>query len=107
MKKTIYKPNYAKCKCGVHDNAVEPNQSLSVKDMLVMFTKGMDLPEKIGEYDENVNIDEIGYLCTDRLEAVDYLNKVNQRIALQKIHSEKSEKVVAETETNSNVESNV
>ena len=89
--KREYKPRTAICKLGIHDNPVEPNQAVKVQEMLYMYTRGMELPERIGSYDEDVNIDEIGYLCTDRLEAVDYLNSVNQRIALQKMKSQQEE----------------
>lgn len=105
--KNNYKPRFAKCSLGQYDNAVEPNQTMSVKQMLYAFTTGQNLPEKIGKYDEDVNIDEIGYHCSDRLEAVDYLNAVNQRIALAKINEAKKAQVVnTETVTETNTGSN-
>lgn len=79
-----YIPRTAKCKKGPYDNAVEPNQVMTVANMLVAFTKGMPLPDKIGTYDEGITIDEVGNSVGDRLEAVDYLNSVNQRIAYMK-----------------------
>lgn len=78
------------------DNAVEPNQAMTVKQMLIAFSTGKDLPAKMGSYDENPNIDEIGYAVGDRLEAVDYMNAVNQRIALAKKQSEQTTNEVKE-----------
>lgn len=89
--KVNYKPRTAKCKVGKHDNCVEPNQTMTVAEMLYAYTKGADLPQKFGSYDENISVDEIGYSISDRLEAVDVLNAVNQRI-----HTAKAK---AETET--------
>lgn len=97
--KSNYKPRYAYCKKGKHDNSVEVGQVMSVQEMLVAYTRGMDLPERLGEYDENVNIDEIGYSVGDRLDAVDYMNSVNQRVALAKMNAEKSVETVTSTET--------
>lgn len=98
MKKT-YKPRIAYCKKGKHDNSVEVGQTMSVADMLIAYTRGMDLPQRIGEYDEDVNIDEIGYSVGDRLDAVDYMNSVNQRVALAKMNAEKASEAVTSTET--------
>lgn len=81
MKRKAYKPRTAKCRAGKFDNPVEVGQSMTPKQMLVAFTRGQELPEKRGEYDENIKIDEVGYLCVDRLDAIDYMNSVNQRIA--------------------------
>lgn len=83
--KKVYKPRYAKCVQCEFDNPVEPNQVMSIQNMLLAYTKGMPLPDKHAcSYDEDISIDEVGYSCGDRLEAVDYLNAVNQRIASAK-----------------------
>ena len=100
-----FKPRYAKCRICDYDNAVEPNQAMSVQEMLVAFTRGIDLPQRIGEYDgETVDINEVGYVCPDRLDAVDYINATNQRIALAKRNAEQakaeSELISTTTETN-------
>lgn len=87
MKRKEYKPRYAYCVSSELDNPVEVGQSMTVQEMLFAYTRGMDLPDKFGTYDEGITIDEVGYTCPDRLEAVDYLNSVNQRIALQKMNS--------------------
>lgn len=94
--KSNYKPKYARCIRGKHDNAVEVGQTMSVADMLVAYTRGMDLPERRGEYDEDITIDDVGYCVGDRLDAVDYMNSVNQRVALAKMNAENS--AVTETE---------
>lgn len=103
--KSTYKPRYAYCKKGKHDNSVEVGQTMTVAEMLVAFTRGMDLPERRGEYDEDVNIDEIGYSVGDRLDAVDYMNSVNQRAALAKMNAEKAaaESSIVETSTETSV----
>lgn len=88
--KSNYKPRYARCFLRSIDNPVEPGQVMSVQDMLIAFTRGQDLPDKIGEYDEGITIDEVGYLVGDRLDAVDYMNSVNQRNALQKMNEAKN-----------------
>lgn len=96
-----YKPRKAKCVFGKHDNPVEPNQTMSVSDMLVAYTKGMPLPQNMGySYDENISIDDVGYSIGDRLEAIDYLNSVNQRAALAKMHAEKAKQLAAENTEN-------
>lgn len=102
--KINYKPRKAVCKLGKHDNCVEPHQAVSVQDMMRIFVQGGDLPQKFGSYDEDVDIDEIGYSISDRLEAVDYMNAVNQRIALAKKNAEKE--VVTETITETSVTTN-
>lgn len=90
-------------KAGEYDNAVEPNQAMSVQELFLRFTKGLDLPEKLGEYDESPNIDEVGYSVGDRLDAVDYLNNVNRRVALLKKKVEKAKSEVKEEEAVTNV----
>lgn len=96
--KSNYKPRYATCKCGELDNPVEPNQVMSIQQMLIAYTKGLPMPDKHAtSYDENITIDEVGYSVGDRLEAVDYLNAVNQRIA-------SSKKVLSEDTTTPTVE---
>lgn len=102
--KNKYIPRFSKCRLSKFDNPVEPHQAMSVKQMLIAFTKGKDLPEKIGSYDENPNIDEIGYAVGDRLEAVDYMNSVNQRIALAKRRSEQTTNEVKEILSDTPVE---
>lgn len=102
--KNKYIPRFSKCRICSIDNAVEPHQAMTVKQMLIAFTKGKDLPDKIGSYDENPNIDEVGYSVGDRLEAVDYMNAVNQRIALAKKQSEQTTNEVKEILTETPVE---
>lgn len=96
--KSNYKPRYAHCKYGEHDNPVEVGQAMSPYEMLMAYTRGQSLPEKRGEYDEGITIDEVGYYCPDRLDAIDYLNSVNQRVALAKANKAKAE-AVTETKT--------
>lgn len=64
------------------DNPVEPNQSMTVQEMFAAYVSGYDLPDKHSNgYDEDITIDEVGYSAEDTMDAVDYLNAVNQRIA--------------------------
>lgn len=102
--KTNYKPRYAYCRCGEHDNSVEVGQSMTPMQMLICYTRGQSLPEKRGEYDEGITIDEVGNYCPDRLDAVDYLNSVNQRIAYAKL---KADKIKSEKPTEDTVETPV
>ena len=86
-----FKPRYATCRRCDYDNAVEPNQAMTVKQMMVAFTRGMDIPQRIGEYDgDTVDINEVGNVVPDRLDAVDYINATNQRIALAKRNAEQA-----------------
>lgn len=86
-----FKPRYAKCRVCEYDNAVEPNQAMTVKQMMVAFTRGMELPQRVGEYDgETVDINEVGYRTPDNLSAVDFINATNQRVALAKRNAEKA-----------------
>lgn len=82
------------------DNPVEPNQSMTVQQMFAAYVSGYDLPEVHSNgYDEDITIDEVGYSAQDTMDAVDYLNAVNQRIAAGKA-SEKAKSVeVVETVT--------
>lgn len=97
--KVNYIPRKAKCKVGKHDNCVEPNQTMTVQEMLYAYTKGADLPQKFGSYDENISVDEIGYSISDRLEAVDVLNAVNQRIHSAKEKAKVEAETITETST--------
>lgn len=102
-----YKVRYAKCKRCSYDNAVEPNQAMSVQDLLVAYSRGMDLPQRIGSYDgETVDINEVGYNCPDHLSAVDFINATNQRLALAKRNAEQ-EKAVSEPITTDTTNTNV
>lgn len=84
MKKE-YKPRYATCKSCKFDNPVEPHQAMTIQEMLVAYTAGHPLPDTFSNgYDEDITIDDVGYSVGDRLEAVDYLNAVNRRIASSK-----------------------
>lgn len=88
--KHVYKVRYAKCKRTEYDNAVEPNQSMSVRELLHAFTRGMDIPQRVGSYDgESVDINEVGYNVPDNLSAIDFINATNQRVALAKRNAEK------------------
>ena len=89
--KHVYKPRKAVCKRSEYDNAVEPNQAMSVRDLLHAFTRGMDLPQRVGSYDgESVDINEVGYNVPDNLSAIDFINATNQRVALAKRNAEKA-----------------
>ena len=89
--KQNYKPRTAKCRVCEYDNAVEPNQAMTVKQMMVAFTRGMELPQIVGEYDgETVDINEVGYRTPDSLSAVDFINATNQRVALAKMNAEQA-----------------
>lgn len=100
--KRNYKPRFAYCNPSALDNPVEPNQVMSIQEMLVAYTKGMPLPDKHATaYDDNITIDEVGYSVGDRLEAVDYLNAVNRRIASVKASSTSSDTSTTMTETTS------
>lgn len=102
--KINYKPRTARCKQRDLDNSVEVGQSMTPKEMLIAFTRGLELPNKVStSYDDNITIDEVGYICSDRLEAVDYLNSVNQRLALAKQNAKKNEVVTATVENNTEV----
>lgn len=98
--KRNYKPRFAYCNQSELDNPVEVNQVMSIQEMLVAYTKGMPLPDKHATaYDENITIDDVGYSVGDRLEAVDYLNAVNRRIASAKASSISTETSTTITET--------
>ena len=95
-----YKPRTAKCRVCEYDNAVEPNQAMTVKQMMVAFTRGMDLPQRIGEYDgDSVDINDVGYKVPDRLDAVDFINATNQRAALAKRNAEQAKAEMEATQT--------
>lgn len=78
---------------------VEPSQAISIQEMLIRYTNGLDIPEiRSNGYDENINIDDIGYAAQDTLEAMDYLNAVNQHIAqIKATEAAKTVETVTET----------
>lgn len=73
------------------DVPVEPKQAMSVTDMFLAMVNGYDIPEKYSNgYDEDITIDEVGYIAQDTLDGMDYLKSVNQRINLAKMQSEQA-----------------